>query len=243
MVDADGRALVCVLAASLLFASVGIVAAQTREAAVESARRGEYDTAISQLQALAQAAPSDTGVRFDLAVVLQWAGRFRDATDVFESTHGAEAPEYVVSAMTLAYRQQQRWANAATLAAEGARRFPQSAEWPLATRIVEGGAALEAGDSFAALRAYLEARQLAPDDTQLQSEVSGILVQARCPVRGWPARRGTRSRNRGASGGGARQPGHGYSRFGSRASLRPDRCGTRTARVTHCRRQSVVAAG
>ena len=181
MVDADGRALVCVLAASLLVASVGIVAAQTREAAVESARRGEYDTAISQLQALARAAPSDTGVRFDLAVVLQWAGRFRDATDVFESTHGAEAPEYVVSAMTLAYRQQQRWANAATLAAEGARRFPQSAEWPLATRIVEGGAALEAGDSFAALRAYLEARQLAPDDIHLQSEVSGILVQLGAP--------------------------------------------------------------
>ncbi len=171
----------CVLATSLLVGSVGIVAAQTREAAVESARRGEYDTAISQLRALARAAPSDTGVRFDLAVVLQWAGRSRDATDVFESTHGTEAPEYVVSAMTLAYRQQLRWANASRLAAEGVRRFPQSAEWPLTARIIEGGAALEAGDSFAALRAYLQARQLAPNDTNLQREVSGILVRIGAP--------------------------------------------------------------
>jgi biofilm PGA synthesis protein PgaA len=83
--------------------------------------------------------------------------------------------------MTLAYRQQLRWANAARLAAEGVSRFPQSAEWPLARRMIEGGAALEAGDSFAALRAYLEARQLAPDDTYLQSEVSGILVRLGAP--------------------------------------------------------------
>ena len=148
------------MAASLLVGSVGIVAAQTREAAVEAARRGEYDAAISSLQALARAAPSDTGVRFDLAVVLQWAGRPREATDVFESTRATEAPEYVLSAMTRAYRDQQRWADAARLAAEGGRRFPESAEWPLAARLAEAGAALEAGDSYAALRAYLAAQRL-----------------------------------------------------------------------------------
>ena len=134
----DASTLVYVMAASLLVGSVGIVAAQTREAAVESARRGEYDTAISSLQALAQAAPSDTGVRFDLAVVLQWAGRSREATDVFESTRATEAPEYVLSAMTRAYRDQQRWTDAAALAVEGGRRFPESAEWPLAARLAEG---------------------------------------------------------------------------------------------------------
>ena len=169
------------MAASLLVGGVGIVGAQTREAAVESARRGEYDKAISSLQALAQAAPSDTGVRFDLAVVLQLAGRSREATDVFESTRASEAPEYVLSAMTRAYRDQHRWTDAAALAVEGGRRFPGSAEWPLATRLVEGGAALAAGDSFAALRAYLAARQLAPDDTGLQGEVSGILVRLGAP--------------------------------------------------------------
>ena len=41
-------------------------------------------------------APSDTGVRFDLAVVLQWAGRSREATDVFEGMQATEAPEYVL---------------------------------------------------------------------------------------------------------------------------------------------------
>ena len=176
-----GRKLAYVVAASLLVCGVGIAGAQTREAAIESARRGEYDKAISSLRALAQTAPADTGVWFDLAVVLQWAGRSREATDVFESTRATEAPEYVLSTMTRAYRDQQRWTEAAALAVEGGRRFPGSAEWPLATRLIEGGAALEAGDSFAALRAYLAARQLAPDDTGLQSEVSGILVRLGAP--------------------------------------------------------------
>ncbi len=166
---------------SLLVGSAGRVAAQTREAAVEAARRGEYETAISSLQALAQAAPSDTGVRFDLAVVLQWAGRSREATDVFEGMQATEAPEYVLSAMTRAYRDQQRWADAAGLAGEGGRRFPDSAEWPLAARLAEAGAAVEAGDSYAALRAYLAARLLAPDDDRLRREVSGILVQIGAP--------------------------------------------------------------
>ncbi len=167
--------------ATALVLSMACQLAQTREAAVESARRGAYETAISSLQALALAAPSDTGVRFDLAVVLQWAGRSREATEVFESTRATEAPEYVLSAMTRAYRDQQRWADAAALAVEGGSRFPSSTEWPLAKRLAEGGVALEAGDSFAALRAYLAARQLAPDDTGLQSEVSGILVRLGAP--------------------------------------------------------------
>ena len=177
----NGRALVYVMTAGLLVGAVGIAAAQTREAAVASARRGEYDTAISSLQALAKAAPSDTRVRFDLAVVLQWAGRSREATDIFESTRATESPEYVLSAMTRAYRDQQRWADAARLAAEGGRRFPESVEWPLAARLAEAGAALEAGDSYAALRAYLAARLLAPDDERLRGEVSGILVRVGAP--------------------------------------------------------------
>jgi biofilm PGA synthesis protein PgaA len=114
-------------------------------------------------------------------VVLHWAGRSREATEVFESTRGTEAPEYVLSAMTRAYGDQRRWTDAAGLVAEGRRRFPDSAEWPLATRLVEGRAALDAGDSFAALRAYLAARQLAPEDPGLRSEVSGILVRLAAP--------------------------------------------------------------
>ncbi len=238
-----GRALVYVMAASLLVGDVASVAAQTREAAVEAARRGEYDTAISSLRALVQAAPSDAGVRFDLAVVLQWAGRSREATDVFEGTRATEAPEYVLSAMTRAYRDQQRWADAARLAAEGSRRFPESAEWPLAARLAEAGAALEAGDSYAALRAYLAARLLAPDDDRLRREVSGILVQIGAPFAAGLHVAGRDPVIEAAPGRCARQPGHGDSRPGSRTSLRPDRRGARTPRVAARRRQGGLAAG
>src|SRR6185312_3361300 len=133
------------------------------------------------LRALAQAAPSDAGVRFDLAVVLQWAGRSREATEVFENMRGTEAPEYVLSTMTGAYRDQQRWTDATVVAAEGSRRFPSSVEWPIAARLAEAGAALQAGDAFAALRAYLAARLLAPDDERLRRDVSGILVRSGAP--------------------------------------------------------------
>src|SRR5204862_5953414 len=98
-----------------------------------------------------------------------------------ESLHATEAPQYVLSAMAVAYRDQQRWADAARLADEGGRRFPESGEWPLAARLAEAGAALETGDHFAALRAYLAARLLAPDDERLSREVSGILVQVGAP--------------------------------------------------------------
>jgi len=177
----SNRALVWIISTILWLGGAGIVMAQTRETAVEAARRGDYDSAISLLQALAQAAPSDTGIRFDLATVLQWAGRSGEATDLFESMRAAEAPEYVLSAMALAYRDQQRWADAARLAEEGGRRFPGSGDWPLAARLAEAGAALETGDQFAALRAYLSARLLAPDDEDLSREVSGILVQVGAP--------------------------------------------------------------
>ena len=157
------------------------LAAQTPEAAVELARRGEYDVAISSLQALAAVAPSDTSLRLDLAVVLQWSGQSREATDVLESLRATDAPEFVLVAMARAFRDQQRWTDAARLAAEGARRFPQNAEWPLAARLAEAGAAVEAGDLFAALRAYLAASLLAPDDEHLRREVSGVLVQLGAP--------------------------------------------------------------
>ena len=83
--------------------------------------------------------------------------------------------------MTRAYRDQQRWADAVRLAAEGSARFPGSAEWPLAARLAEGGAALDAGDPYGALRAYLAAQRLAPDDPDLRRIVSGLLVQVGAP--------------------------------------------------------------
>jgi biofilm PGA synthesis protein PgaA len=155
--------------------------AQTREDAVQAARRGEYDAAVSALRSLLAASPSDTATAFDLAVVLEWAGRPREATDVFERTGVTEPPEYVLAAMLRAYRTERRWAEAGALAAQGARRFPANPQWPLAGWMVRGDEAIASGDTFAALRAYLHAAELAPEDAGIAREVSGILVRLGAP--------------------------------------------------------------
>ena len=239
----DGRALTFVLAASLLVVGVACRCGPDARGRGRSRRGAATTTGLSRRSRRSRRRrPPTPAVRFDLAIVLQWAARSREATGVFESTRGTEAPEYVLSAMTRAYRDQQRWTEAAALATEGGRRFPGSAEWPLATRLAEAGAALGVGDSFAALRAYLAARQLAPDDTGLQSEVSGLLVKLGCAVCRGPPRRGTRSGNRSPRGRGAGQPGHDDSRPRSRASLRPDRRGARAPRVAAGHRHDGLSA-
>ena len=125
-------------------------------------RRGGFGPALSALRALLAASPSDTAMAFDLAVVLQWAGRSREATDVFETTRAAEAPEYVLSAMARAYRDQQRWADAGALAAEGGRRFPAD---PVAARRVDGrGAPPSPPGTIRGAPRLSHAAALAPDD-------------------------------------------------------------------------------
>ena len=176
-----GRGLRCGLLVAALCSAPSAVPAQTREQAVQAARRGEFDAAISALRTLLAASPSDTATAFDLAVVLEWAGRAREATDVFERTGVAEPPEYVLGAMVRAYRTERRWTEAGALAAQGARRFPTSREWPLAGWMVRGDEALASGDAFVALGAYLHAAQLAPDDAGIAGEVSGILVRMGAP--------------------------------------------------------------
>ncbi len=155
--------------------------AQTREEAVQAARRGEFDAAVSALRTLLAASPSDTAIALDLAVVLEWAGRPREATDAFERTGVAEPPEYVLGAMVRAYRTERRWAEAGALAAQGVRRFPANPQWPLAAWMVRGDEAVASGDTFAALGAYLHATELAPDDAGIAREVSGILVRLGAP--------------------------------------------------------------
>jgi len=175
------RWLQCALVVAAVCSAATAVLAQTREEAVQAARRGEYDAAVTALRALLAASPSDTATALDLAVVLERAGRPREATDVFERAGVAEPPEYVLAAMMRAYRTERRWAEAGALAAQGAKRFPANPEWPLAGWMVRGDEALASGDTFAALGAYLHAAELAPDDAGIAREVSGILVRLRAP--------------------------------------------------------------
>jgi biofilm PGA synthesis protein PgaA len=176
-----GRWLRCGLLIAAVCSAPAAALAQTREEAVQAARRGEFDASVLALRTLLAASPSDTAIALDLAVVLEWAGRPREATDAFERTGVAEPPEYVLGAMVRAYRTERRWAEAGALAAQGTRRFPANPQWPLAGWMVRGDEAVASGDAFVALGAYLNAAQLAPGDAEIAREVSGILVRMGAP--------------------------------------------------------------
>jgi hypothetical protein len=89
--------------ASLLVGGVRITAAKHSTATAKATRRGDT-TRLSRVSGARGA--SDIAAWFDLSAVLQWAGR-PAMTDVLE-TRATEAPEYVLSAVTRAYRDQQR---------------------------------------------------------------------------------------------------------------------------------------
>ena len=59
-----------------------------REKAVAMARDGKTDAAIATLRKMLAAAPNDPLVAYDLAVILTWVGRNREATDAFEMAAG-----------------------------------------------------------------------------------------------------------------------------------------------------------
>src|SRR4051794_40082235 len=104
------------LAACVAILTMGLrlvaAVAQTREEAVTIAREGRTDEAIAGLRKLLAENPNDPPVAFDLAVVLTWAKRPREATDVFEHAGAAEVPEYVLGPMIRAYRDQKRFKEA-----------------------------------------------------------------------------------------------------------------------------------
>lgn len=154
---------------------------QSREDAVRAARDGHTDDAIRTLQTIVANNRSDTGAALDLAVILSWAKRPREATDVFERTPVTQIPEYVLLAMTRAYRDQQRFGIAQGLAHEGLRRFPEQKTWTLLNVLLEGDLASAAGDRFGALRAYATAQEIAPKEAGISAAMSSILMQLNAP--------------------------------------------------------------
>lgn len=163
------------------FATTTSTHAQTREEAVRAAREGNIDEAIRALENITAHNREDSEAALDLAVILTWAKRPRDATDVFERAAVAVPPEYVLLAMTRAYRDQQRFAEASQLAAQGLRRFPEENAWPLLNNLLAGDMALTAGDRFAALHAYGTAHELAPEDKDIANVIAGILMALNAP--------------------------------------------------------------
>jgi biofilm PGA synthesis protein PgaA len=154
---------------------------QSRAEAVRAAREGRTEDAIRALQSIVANDSKDTGAALDLSVILTWAKRPRDATDVFERAAVAEPPENVLLAMARAYRDQERFGLAQQLAEEGLRRFPHENAWPVLNALLAGDIALASGDYFGALRAYSNARQLGPDEGGIAAVMGGILMRLNAP--------------------------------------------------------------
>jgi biofilm PGA synthesis protein PgaA len=101
------------------------IMAQTREEAVLQAREGHIEDAIAALRRLLEENSQDAMTAFDLAVILTWAQRPREATQTFErAAPSAEPPQYVLEPIIRAYRDQKRFTEAEHWAREATARYP-----------------------------------------------------------------------------------------------------------------------
>ncbi|MFZ1219460.1 MAG: tetratricopeptide repeat protein, partial [Chthoniobacterales bacterium] len=184
----------------------------TREEAVTLAREGETETAIAALRELLATDPNDALVAYDLAIILTWAGRNREATDAFEKTGGDEPPEYVLGPVIRAYRDQKRFAEAERWARTAQQRFPTDSTWTKllglvladqgntkeAVALLEpwtanqpadaeiwlalGYASLRGKDRFGTLRAYGQALRLQPENREAMGAMAGVLAELGAPT-------------------------------------------------------------
>ena len=79
-----------------------------RDTAVLLARDGNFDEATRQLEKLLAANPTETGIRADLLVVLQWAGRSADAIDTAAGLDPAKLADFELLAWARALRAERR---------------------------------------------------------------------------------------------------------------------------------------
>ena len=186
-------------------------AAETREEAVAAAREGRPEEGIAALRKLLADGTDDPLAAYDLAVILTWVNRPREATDAFERAGAVEVPAYVLAPIVRAYRDQKRFAEAERWAREGERRFPIDSTWPKllglvladqkrtneAIALLEpwaatqpydpeiwlalGYAALRSGNRFETLRAYGQALRLQPKNREAADAMAGVLLELGAP--------------------------------------------------------------
>ena len=115
----------------VLLVATSLQGAETREEAVAAARAGRTEEGIAALRKLLAEGTQDPLVAYDLAVILTWVNRPREATDVFEKANSTatEIPTYALAPMVRAYRDQKRFAEAEQWAREGQRRYPMDSTW------------------------------------------------------------------------------------------------------------------
>jgi biofilm PGA synthesis protein PgaA len=203
-----------ILVVQLLVAAAGWTqsATEQREAAVLKARAGQVAEALAALRALLAAGITDNGlVAMDLATLLQQDGKPAEAIAVFEQAGLADPPQYALLAVTRAYRDVRRYADAERSARQGMRRFPDETVWPMLLSLIlsDGGKPAEAlavlrgpaaqrappverllaeayawrraGDPFKALRVYGQAIQAAPGNAGVRQEAAGVLQDLGAP--------------------------------------------------------------
>lgn len=201
-----------ILGIGLACGKCAVAKATTREEAVELARDGKTDAAIAALRALLGTAPDDHLVAYDLAFILTWVGRNREATDAFERAGGGEPPVYVLGPIIRAYRDQKRFAEAERWARAGMEQYPLDATWAKLLGLVLadqgktrealalldpwaaaqpydaeiwlalGYASLRAGDRFGTLRAYGQALRLEPSNREAMAAMAGVLEELGAPA-------------------------------------------------------------
>jgi poly-beta-1,6 N-acetyl-D-glucosamine export porin PgaA len=203
---------VVILGLGVVAGSFVEAAAVTREEAVELAREGETDSAISALRELLATTPDDALARYDLAIILTWVGRNREATDAFEKVNEAQPPDYVLAPIIRAYRDQKRFAEAERWARTAQERSSLDATWAKllalvltdqdqtreALELLEpwavarpddaelwlalGYASLRSKDRFGALRAYGQALRLQPENREAMGAMAGMLAELGAPM-------------------------------------------------------------
>lgn len=184
---------------------------EQRERAVSTARSGQFEQAIAELQRLDAAGP-DLRATHDLIVVLTWAGRTEDALNIYEKRGiAATAPDYVQAAVARAYRSRGVHTQAEHIARAALEKKPGDPGWTtfLALIMTDQGRAADAdamlqtvteknpentdawlargyaaktlGQPYAAMRAYAEARRLQPENSEAARELQNILLELRAP--------------------------------------------------------------
>lgn len=199
------------LIVGLMFMGTISCFAQTRESGVQAARDGRLEEGISVLRKLMESGDNDPILPLDLAVILTWANRPSEAVVIFEKAAPVDAPEYVLLAVTRAYRNLKRFSQAERMAREGMQRFPDQPVWvkllalilidsgkpkeaiellePLLKNTPEDGegwlargyAASRAGDRFGALRAYGQAMALLPENREAPQAMARLMRELGAP--------------------------------------------------------------
>jgi poly-beta-1,6 N-acetyl-D-glucosamine export porin PgaA len=165
----------------LVVSAISSIAAQTREEAVKAAREGRLDEGISTLRSLIANGDTSSETAYDLALVLTWAKRPKEATDVFERIGAIDSPDFILMAITRAYWDQRRYADAERLARRGLKASPKNSDWVKLLGLIVGESAERSGDLYTALRYYSDAHLHLPDDPDLKKAAANVLTSLGAP--------------------------------------------------------------